>query len=702
MITNRCSPTFFISSLSLLLGVILLSAIKNSVLGLEKANSLENTQQILSHPPLRPAPTPSKRPLQESEGVYFVDPVNGNDSASGEQNSPWKTINHALAALQPGDVLYLRGGKYFENIYCAVAGTPEQPIVIRSYPGELAVINGGLREFQETPESAWVPAEDGVEGEYRSAQSYKNIRDVLGIFGDSRIGLQTYWHRSDLQAFNEMWIPDPEEKRMIEPIYCGPGVWYDKQTGYIHIRLAHTNLETEGIQNYQGETDPRRLPLTIVPFNNVPLFLDQAMHIRFQDLVIEGGGHDAVEMQFGVDVEFDNVTIYAGTYGLRARGTGQLRFIHSAIHGMIAPWMWRGENVLQGYDPLSYDPFLPPAEPNNARHISRLPTHALLVPEGTYEFEVFAYPKNHDWEIAYSEFTDAHDGVYLGGKNIRFHHNWVDRIQDDGIYISSPVPHYNDNVRIYQNLITQSLMAFGGHSRGGPDGKIYIYRNIADLRQGVQGKRPIPDNPQGEVRTYHIFLIHGRRLLGIESLYFYQNTFISPAVRSAYLHRLWVSTTEGTQRRIFNNLCVYLNQYPPADPVTKIPAEHDVQMDGNLHWSFDPDSAPQAGFLEKVRESAGSRQNQSTYPAGWEANSFIAHPEFIEYSSDPKSLADYRLKLTSPAVGKGVLLPEEWPDPLRLKDEVRPDIGALPLGSNKPTFGRYERITFPINGKGKR
>src|SRR5437763_10750975 len=126
--------------------------------------------------------------------------------------------------------------------------------------------------------------------------------------------------------------------------------------------------------------------------------------------------------------------------------TGPLKMMHSAIHCCIPPWGFRDENSLYTYSPEQYDPFLPPQKPANARNVARLPTHALLVTEGSYEFEVFHYPYNHDWEISHSEFTDGHDGVYLSGRNIRFHHNLVDSIQDDGIYLSAPSPHFNDDI----------------------------------------------------------------------------------------------------------------------------------------------------------------------------------------------------------------------------------------------------------------
>lgn len=50
---------------------------------------------------------------------YFVDPNKGEDKGPGSLQRPWATINHALKQLNSGDTLYLRGGRYFENVYCA-------------------------------------------------------------------------------------------------------------------------------------------------------------------------------------------------------------------------------------------------------------------------------------------------------------------------------------------------------------------------------------------------------------------------------------------------------------------------------------------------------------------------------------------------------------------------------------------------------
>ena len=653
--------------------------------------------QYLSHPAVRTAPPAPNRPMGKGP-AFYVDPVKGADTNKGTNRSPWKTIAHALPQLSSGDTLYLRGGTYFENVYCAVAGTKAKPITIRSFPGEQAVIDGGIPEFQTDPGDAWAPAPGG-EGEYVSTGVYKNIRDVVGLFDDSNVGLQTYWHAMDLRAKNELWIKD--EKLMVKPVYCGPGLWYDKLTGRIHCRLAHTHIDNARVPNYRGETDPRKLPLVVAPFNSTPLFVDQGMNVRFQDLIIRGGGYNSVFLQFGVNLEFDNVTIFCGAYGLRSIGTGPLKFTHSACYGIIPPWGFRTENALRTYTPSYYDPFLrefaDPIPPR--RNIARLPTHAILVTEGSFEFEVFYYPHNHDWDISYSEFTEGHDGVYLSGDNIRFHHNLVDNIQDDAIYLSAPTPYINRSVHVYQNLITRSLMAFGYHSRGGPTGQIFVYRNIADLRHGVNASRPTPETPQGELKNYHIHLMHGRGFLGVESIYYYQNTFISPAHTDAYAHRMLYNVSESAERRVFNNVCVYLNTY--RNLRTRSLQGKNVVTDGNLHWCAAPKATLPKGFLEKARECATSQKNREHYPPGWAASSLVAEPGFRVFSSDPDVANDYRLAKASPAIGAGVVLPDDLEDPLRPKNAARPDIGAIPLGGKMWAFGRQGRIRLPVDGAGR-
>src|SRR5262249_34031948 len=114
------------------------------------ASSAEGDARYLSHPPTRPLPAPSTRP-EDKGTAYFVDAVRGDDAQDGSKAKPWKTVRHGLKRLKPGETLYLRGGTYYEKVSLTRSGTAEAPIVIASYPGELAVLDGGLSEFLEHP-----------------------------------------------------------------------------------------------------------------------------------------------------------------------------------------------------------------------------------------------------------------------------------------------------------------------------------------------------------------------------------------------------------------------------------------------------------------------------------------------------------------------------------------------------------------------
>lgn len=74
--------------------------------------------------------------------------MEGNDTTGkGTPVSPWRTIQHAVDQLVPGDTLYVRAGTY-AGFNVPVSGTERSPIKIRTYPGEehRAVVDGKLGE----------------------------------------------------------------------------------------------------------------------------------------------------------------------------------------------------------------------------------------------------------------------------------------------------------------------------------------------------------------------------------------------------------------------------------------------------------------------------------------------------------------------------------------------------------------------------
>ncbi len=66
----------------------------------------------------------------------------GNDSNSGTQSAPWKTIQHAADTAHAGSTVYARAGTYEELVRINVSGNPNDGfITFRSYPGEIAVLD---------------------------------------------------------------------------------------------------------------------------------------------------------------------------------------------------------------------------------------------------------------------------------------------------------------------------------------------------------------------------------------------------------------------------------------------------------------------------------------------------------------------------------------------------------------------------------
>jgi hypothetical protein len=608
---------------------------------------------------LAAAPPPDKPPLVEGP-KFFVDPYRGDDGKEGTETAPWKTVAHALGRLKAGDTLYLRDGVYHERLTVSLQGRAGSPITIRTFPGEKPIIDGGLREFRDKPAECWEPFAGGGKSEFRSRKAYPNLRTVVGRFALTNIGLQTYYHAQDLRADNELWdLQDPSRPKEtdVKPLWCGPGLWYDAVTGHFHCRLAHTHLPAGA--NYQGETDPRKVPLLLASYRALPLHLDGARHVRFQDLIIRGGGYDTVVIDQSSDLEFDNVSIMAGSYGMRLTGAQRLKLHRCGFYGSVPPWTFRTDTSLRSY----------PGRPH--RDITRLGTHALLVPEAGREFSVYALPLNDDWEIAHCEFTAAHDGLYLGGVNVRFHHNKVHDLQDDGIYLS---PMYTRlakpgaEIHLYQNHISKCLtaLAFGGPELLNRD-QVFIYRNVIDLTEPVQTGRPSSANPKGGQSFGKVMGDHGSPPWSAMKIY--HNTLLMAGASRTADMSLTGAAYPDRPRFFLNNILIHQAGLPALKPL-----EADKgQSDGNLYWSPAVDAKKASGFFAKYRASPAFAQTRKAYAPGFEANSLVADPKL-------RAKSDYRLQPESPAVDGGVELPASWPDPWRQGDKRRPDIGALPEG----------------------
>lgn len=72
---------------------------------------------------------------------YYVS-NNGSDSNPGSLQSPFKTIQKALDYTTPGDTVSIRGGTYKEKVTVKTSGTFGNPITIKNYENERAILDG--------------------------------------------------------------------------------------------------------------------------------------------------------------------------------------------------------------------------------------------------------------------------------------------------------------------------------------------------------------------------------------------------------------------------------------------------------------------------------------------------------------------------------------------------------------------------------
>lgn len=641
---------------------------------------------------MRPLPTPLQHPRAKGP-TYFVNAAKGDDKNDGSEARPWKSIQHGVTRLKPSDTLYLRGGTYYEKVRLTRSGAADAPIVIASYPGELAVIDGGLREFFESPETSWEPFKGGAEGEFVSTKTYANVDErriphqflpaawepmwgieeerplALGHFGDSMVPLHGYRSAIDLRSSNE--FAAPRKVGLTIGVYCGPGVWFNRATGRIHIRLAHNRLPGLGTRAYQGETDPRKLKLVIaIGFGDAVLRVNCVRHVKIQGIVLRGAtGSPMIEVYGSQDIHLDHLTVFGGFPALLVNASKDIRVTHCAFRGLAAPWSGRSHMKYYG-----------------------TPSYQIVFQN--------SQPLNENLELAFCEFTDDHDFAFLRYiKNLQFHHNFVDNFNDDGLECGPKLRKHS--MFIYQNRIGACLGVFQQHELDkdeaptghDPKSGVYIFRNIFDQRAGVYYGLPAKPDPTGAfLRSEgHFIGDHGSPVYPVMRVY--HNTLVrrTPVFRDYFLFGLGAGGLKNSERDVFNNLFVQTEKVPGVVILGKVAGN--LREGGNILWGLKDGPMLKGDPFSRFRASALFKESRKFYEPGWSTQDRVADPKFVKLSADGLS-CDLRLQAKSLALNNGQPVPSDWPDPLRAADQGGPDIGALPHGAEAWGVGVDGRVSL--------
>jgi hypothetical protein len=86
--------------------------------------------------------TRSSAGTEGSNPAFWV-ATNGDDGASGSEDSPWRTIQHATQVIPAGATVYVRDGVYNEAVRVEASGDADAgPVVLANAPDEHPIIDG--------------------------------------------------------------------------------------------------------------------------------------------------------------------------------------------------------------------------------------------------------------------------------------------------------------------------------------------------------------------------------------------------------------------------------------------------------------------------------------------------------------------------------------------------------------------------------
>ena len=76
---------------------------------------------------------------------FYLSP-HGNDTQPGSEPHPWRTLQHAVTMVQPGDSIFLQAGSYPEDVHLSGSGERKNPITIAGAPGKQVTLRSLILE----------------------------------------------------------------------------------------------------------------------------------------------------------------------------------------------------------------------------------------------------------------------------------------------------------------------------------------------------------------------------------------------------------------------------------------------------------------------------------------------------------------------------------------------------------------------------
>jgi Right handed beta helix region/Protein of unknown function (DUF1565) len=284
----------------------------------------------------------------------------GSDSNPGTRARPWRTIQKALQALEPGETALVRAGTYTENLLMSRAGTASAPITVRAYPGERVVLHAASTSGNTYPVQ--------ITGSYFRLHGFV-IENGLGT-SDANVYLWGGANHIEVSG-NEIRYGQDQ------------GVFADKTTSYLHIlgNRIHDNgwnhvagqHQSHGIYIQGGQdliannviyNHPYGFGIQIYPANHDTVVVDNTIAASAHSSIVVGGWGGVSHITIRNNVLYPSAETYGGDYGVEMASAcpiGPVTIDHNVIYGYkVAPVEQKcsrvdssGGNILA--DPLFID-----------------------------------------------------------------------------------------------------------------------------------------------------------------------------------------------------------------------------------------------------------------------------------------------------------------------------------------------------------
>ena len=391
--------------------------------------------------------------------TYYISPE-GSDKNIGTLNAPWQTLAHALKQVSPGDVLNLGGGIYYEQgIIVDATGTASAPIIIQSYPGERAVIDGGVPFFMTVPNAEWELVDSDLQL-YRSRRNFSDEGDfVRAWLADDDIQLLEYESAENLESTNYGPLDG------LEPVYVGPGVQL-RDDGHVYIRLVYnphdlSDAAAKSITPTPRDTNPNNNRIAI-SFSDYIFRLDGVSYLQIKDM-------DFVHADSIFDVRSSSDHLVLNDCRMNFGNQGIL--IREESHD----WEITGCEFNNGVPDYIY--------------WTDVKNRSEEVAEAYPEFQSTAISGPMiNFNIHHNLFRDTFDALNVkeGSRDTRITNNIFKHMRDDAINLSRGI----SNVEVAHNLIWHVMGGIANLSSDMPPGHVYIHHNIIDNSAYQRGGRP--------------------------------------------------------------------------------------------------------------------------------------------------------------------------------------------------------------------